>query len=141
VEQGFTEHGAILALAGEGEQIYLGTESGLFLFDTQEETPSPVSGMSGLRINDLLIANQMLYVASDRGLRAVHNGIGAGWLAFGEIVNSLAWVDGELWYGSASGLHRGSGGEDLLMDWEITSVAADPEGTVWADRVGGKPRR
>jgi hypothetical protein len=132
VEQGFTEHGAILALAGEGEQIYLGTESGLFLFDTQEETPSPVSGMSGLRINDLLIANQMLYVASDRGLRAVHNGIGAGWLAFGEIVNSLAWVDGELWYGSASGLHRGSGGEDLLMDWEITSVAADPEGTVWA---------
>jgi hypothetical protein len=88
--------------------------------------------MNGLSINDLLIANQTLYVASDRGLRAIHNGVGAGWLAFGEVVNSLAWVDGELWYGSASGLHRGSGGEDLFMDWEITSVAVDPEGTVWA---------
>ncbi len=132
VEQEFTEHGAILSLAGEDEQIYLGTESGLFVFDTQEATLTEVPGMSGLRINDLFIANQTLYVASDRGLRAVHNGVGAGWLAFGEEVNSLAWVDNELWYGSASGLHRGSGGEDLFMDWEITSVAVDPEGTVWA---------
>jgi hypothetical protein len=131
-EQAFTEHGAILSLAGEDKQIYLGTESGLFVFDTQDGTLTEVPGMSGLRINDLLIANQTLYVASDRGLRAVHNGVGAGWLTFGEEVNSLAWVDGELWYGSESGLHRGSGGGDLFTDWEITSVAVDPEGTVWA---------
>jgi hypothetical protein len=131
-DEEFTDHGAILALAGDGETIYVGTESGLFSFDVASSKVAEVSGTSGLRINDLLVVNQTLYVASNLGLRAFHHGSGTGWLAFGETVYALAWSNGELWYGSQRGLYRGSTKVKILTDWEITGLTAGSEGELWA---------
>lgn len=135
-EDDLAGHGAILALASDtriGGTLYIGTERGLFSLDLESGVATELPEMSGLRINDLLSVNRTLYVASDRGLRAFRNGIATGWLAFGEPVYSLAWSDEELWYGSASGLHRGEAEEGVILtEWAITGLAPAPEGGVWA---------
>lgn len=131
VDELYTKIGDIHALAGDEETLYVGTERGLFVFDELNETLTELPGTQGLKVNDLLLVDRMLYMASGLGLRAFHDEIGTGWLVFGEAVHSLALVAGELWYGCKSGLFKISGAEPVFAGWEVTELAGTPEGTLW----------
>lgn len=126
------EFKSILALATDGETLYVGTERGLFAFDELNETLTELSGTRGLRVHDLLLVDRTLYMACGLGLRAFREGIGTGWLVFGEEVYSLALLDEKLWYGAASGLYRASEEEPVLPGWEVTALVISPEGALWA---------
>jgi hypothetical protein len=128
----FAEIGSIRALAGKGEVMYIGTDRGLYRFDTVRELLEVFPGTEGRYVYDLLIDGESLYVASASGLRSYHDGMGSGWLVLGEPVISLALVDNELWYGNEDGLFRGPDREVVLTDWTVTAVLATSEGTVWA---------
>lgn len=131
VDAPFSDAGRILALAGDDDAVYIGTDRGLFHYDTVTQTLNEIADMHGFLIHDLLSTGQTLYVASENGLRTFHNGVGSGWLVFGEKVYSLALVDGELLYGSERGLFQAQTGKAVVTDWEVTALTASSEGTVW----------
>lgn len=128
----FIEMGSILALTVDEETLYIGSERGLFALDDLNKTLIELPGTEGIRVWDLLFVDRTLYMASELGLRAFHDGTGTGWLVFGKAVHSLASIDGELLYGCESGLFRISSDEPILADWEVTGLASTPEGTLWA---------
>lgn len=130
----FTDLGSIVSLAKDGKILYVGTERGLFAFDETlgTLTESPLPGTGGLRVYDLLLVDQTLYVACELGLRSYRDGVGMGWLVFGEPVYALASLDGELWYGTRSGLFLSGKAEPFLTGWQINALASDAEGNLWA---------
>ena len=87
---GFETLPPITALAANDASIYIGTESGIYTYDVSADTLELISGTDGVWINDLEIANETLYAASNRGLRGFRNGSGMGWLVLGMPVSSIA---------------------------------------------------
>jgi len=131
IDEPFIEMGAILCLAGDGETLYVGSERGLFAFEPSSGVVTPFPGTGGLRVYDLLLADRTLYMASESGLRSFRDGVGTGWLLFGEEVYCLALREGELWYGTETGL-RWASAESVLTDWDITAIASTTQGSLWA---------
>ncbi len=129
-DDSFTELGSVECLASDGDLLYVGTEWGLFAFDETEGTLAELSGTHSLRIYDLLSVDRTLYAACEFGLRSFRDGIGMGWVVFGESVYCVALLDGGLWYGSETGLYRPSA-ELVLTGWGITEIAASTEDTLW----------
>ncbi len=127
----FAEMGAIRALAGDEEILYLGTEDGLFAFNPESGEVREMPGMKRIAVHDLLLENGTLYVACDLGLRAFRGESGAGWLAFGRKVYAVSSRSGVLAWGSEEGLERSDGGT-LLQGRVVTAVAFVEGGTVWA---------
>ncbi len=83
--------------------VYMGTESGLFAW--HDESWQRI-GAVGARVHDLEWADGALYVATPRGVRVVRGITGAGWLAPGREVLSLAAREGVLWLAGPDGLLR-----------------------------------
>jgi len=131
IDEPFIEMGAILCLASDGEILYVGSERGLFAFEPSSGVVTQLPGTGGLRVYDLLLADRTLYAASESGLRSFRDGVGMGWLLFGEEVYCLALREGELWYGTETGLHWASS-ESVLTDWDITAIASTTQGPLWA---------
>jgi len=131
IDEPFIEMGTVLCLASDGEVLYVGSERGLFALEQSSGVVTELSGTGGLRVYDLLLADRTLYVASESGLRSFRDGVGMGWLLFGEEVYCLALREGELWYGTETGLHR-AGAESVLTDWDITAIASTTQGSLWA---------
>ena len=131
VDGPFAEFGSIRALAKVGGILYLGTERGLYRYDVSNEVLEAVADMK-VSVYGLLTHNGTLYVAGESGIRTYTDGAESGWLVFGEAVNTLAWVDDELWYGVEQGLFRGAAGELVLTDWDVTALLVVEDGTVWA---------
>ena len=121
---------SVQALAADEEYVYVGTESGLYRFDLSERTLESVDALHGLSITALLVHDGMVYVASERGLRAMSNGMGAGWIVVGEAVTSLAVYGGELHYGTSSGVVRALDGNVTHSDWPVTALAGNVT-TMW----------
>jgi hypothetical protein len=119
---GGIELGVITALAGDGESIFVGTESGLYELSQLSEAWTQLPGSEGTAIHDLVVADGTLYVASDKGLRSYRDGIGTGWLVLGEAVHAVETVNGRVAYGSEDGLFDAADGEALLGDAEVTAL-------------------
>jgi len=122
----------ISALAADDANIYIGTESGLYVYDINADALELMSGTDGVWINDLEFANETLYVASKRGLRGFRNGSGMGWLVLGESVSSLAYAEDTLYYGLETGLVAlaNDGSSTLIEGWAITALTTSDDG-VW----------
>ena len=127
----FAGMGKIVALAGDGETLYIATDSGLFALDIATGEVLPLPGTGGLVAEDLLLDERTLYVACGLGVRSLEDGVGTGWVVFGQSVHSLALVNGDLWYGTDDGLHRASDGFSSLAGWAITTLASDEDGVLW----------
>ena len=130
VDDPFIDMGSILCLTGDDEILYVGSERGLFAFEPSTGTITELTGTGGQRIYDLLLTEGMLYAASESGLRSFRDGVGAGWLLFGEEVYCLALLEGILWYGTDNGLHS-AGVEEMLADWAVTAVAITTQQGLW----------
>lgn len=129
---GFETLPSITALAADAANLYIGTESGLYVYDVSANILELMSGTEGVRINDLEFANGTLYSASKRGLRGFHNGSGMGWLVLGEPVSSLAYAENTLYYGLETGLVAlaNDGSSTLIDGWAITALTTSDAG-VW----------
>jgi len=122
----------VLKLAASGGLIYIGTNRGLAVFDPKLESFQAIDELRGLRINDLAVDGEIIYVATDFGVRALEGGRGLGWPVAGRAVTAVAVQGGELWYGTSEGLYglvRGKISE--TEGRKITALGASG-GAVWA---------
>jgi len=97
--EAFDELPPITTLATTNDILYIGTQRGVYSYDLDKGKLALVAGTEGYSVNDLTIANETLYVASNRGLRGFRNGIGMGWLLLGQPVTSVEYANDTLYYG------------------------------------------
>ena len=116
------ELGAVTALAGDGESLFVGTEADLYEVSLLSGAWTQLPGSEGVGIRDLAVADGTLYVASDRGLRSYRDGIGTGWLVLGEAVRAVSTLEGRVVYGTEDGLFDAADGERLLVDADVTAL-------------------
>ncbi|MFC2082758.1 hypothetical protein ACFLSG_01810, partial [Candidatus Bipolaricaulota bacterium] len=119
----------VTALAANEEILYIGTENGVYSHVVGGEGLDLIPGTGGYRVNDLVLVDESLYVASNRGLRGFRNGSGMGWLVLGESVFSVAHMNDTLYYGTAAGLvAQGGIPPSMLPGWEVRALEADDSG-------------
>jgi hypothetical protein len=119
----------------DGTDLYIGTDFGVVVFDTQRkiviDTYSNLGRFeSAVNVRDIVIRDNMIYVATQSGLAAANlgntnlvepsawdNSDGMG--SFGNLrvpMNALGVLDGEIFVSSSGNNHRFSGGT-----WQITA--------------------
>lgn len=107
-------------------RLYLGTADGVYL---QEDSGwIPVPGVAG-PVHDLLARGPDVYVASDEGIRILHDATGAGWIVLGKAVYQLALADDVLWYAAQDGLWK-EGNAVPTVAGPVTSVGVVPS-AIW----------
>ncbi|MCS7239978.1 MAG: hypothetical protein NZ651_01860 [Candidatus Bipolaricaulota bacterium] len=127
------------------QALYLGTTEGLFRLSPEgwkrEEVPGPIYA--------LLSRGDELLVAGDEGIRVLRAGVGAGWVAYGVPVRSIALWRDFVWYIAPDGIYRE--GEQVLAGdftalglgleslWAGTQADADFNLSLW--RVDPEPER
>ncbi len=121
----------IFEIAGDGKVIYLGTDYGLIRFEVAEEVFTTIPGTAGSRITDLRLVESILYVACTRGLRRFENGEFIDWIITGQRVNSFAFRDDKLFFGTDHGLYSALD-NTLFATAAITAIAIAPDGVLWA---------
>ncbi|MCI2424525.1 hypothetical protein LM599_00600 [Candidatus Acetothermia bacterium] len=121
----------IFEIVGNGEVIYLGTDNGVIRFEVAEEVFTTLDRTAGDRITDLRLVESILYVACTRGLRRFENGEFIDWLITGQRVNSFAFRDDKLFFGTERGLYS-SWDDTLIAQTAITAIAITPDGILWA---------
>jgi hypothetical protein len=124
------ELGAVNALVGDGETLFVGTEDGLYQYSLVTGDWVQMQGSEGLRVHDLSLFDGTLYVASSRGLRSYRDGMGTGWLVLGEAVYTVEAIDGLLVFGTDAGLIDAADGEVLLADVTVTALQT-VDGLLW----------
>jgi len=128
---GFDELPPVTAFAATGQTLYIGTEDGVYAYDLNGDRLDLISGTDAHIVSDLTLANETLYVASNRGLRGFRNGSGMGWLVLGQPVHSVAYANGTLYYGLDTGLvSLESKSSTMLSGWQVSALARADSG-VW----------
>jgi len=133
----FADLPVVRAIHALGRSLYLGTEDGLYRYEMDLKTLEAVPGTLGEWVYELLAIDDTLYIASDRGLRTVRDGLGTGWVVLGEPVYTLAVAGGNLWYGTDRGGISATTGEVLHPEWAITALGADGSGALWLGSRAG----
>lgn len=110
--------------------LYLGTEEGLYA--RQGDSWDPVPGVPG-PVHDLAWAEGVLYVANALGIRVLRQGVGSGWIAYGEPVYALAHRAGTLWYADQNGAFR-EWDPEPVVEGTFTALGGGPDG-LWAGGV------
>ncbi len=95
-------------------KLYLGSTNGLHAWDG--EMWRRVGGVTG-EVRALARIDDVLYVATGRGIRALRDEQGAGWIAPGTDVRALSAFRGVLWY---------AGPEGLFREGDLTPTVAQP---------------
>ncbi len=126
--------GAVTALAGDGEALFVGTEDSLYRYSLVTEKWLRMEGSAGIDVRDLSLSDGTLYVASGRGLRSYRDGIGTGWLVVGAPVHAVELFGGSVFYGTDGGLIDATAGAVVLADVPVTALEGDG-GTLW---IGGR---
>jgi len=122
----------ITSLAADDDFVYIGTESGVYTYADSVDDLELIEGTEGVWVNDLVLANDTLYVASNRGLRGFRNGSGMGWLVLGESIACLAYDDGTLYYGAGTGLVAlADDGTSTFLDGVTVTALAVSDGRTW----------
>lgn len=122
----------ITALAIADDILYVGTQSGVYSYDLDLEQLTLIAGTDGTAVHDMALANETLYVASNRGLRGFRNGSGMGWLVLGEIVTSVAYANDTLYYGAGTDVVSMEYGasSSTTVETQVTALMLADEG-VW----------
>ena len=129
-QEGGLELGIVTALAGDGESLFVGTETDLYMLSMVSGAWTRLSGSEGAGIRDAAVADGTLYVASERGLRSYRDGIGTGWLVLGDAVRAVSTLDGRVVYGTEDGLFDAANGERVLDDADVTALGK-ADGALW----------
>lgn len=122
----------VFQLAQAGDALYVGTDRGLSTFDPETGAFHAVEELRGRPIHDLVVEGETVYVATERGVRALREGRGVGWPVVGRDVAAVAVHDGSLWYGTPEGLYELARG--LIPETRgraITAVGV-ASGALWA---------
>lgn len=127
---GFASLPPITALTATATDVYIGTENGVYSYDIGAATLGIIPGTVGVFVNALTLSDDILYVASSRGLRGFRDGSGMGWLVLGSAVYAVSHVEDTLYYGLDSGLVAlgRDGAVSLLSDWFVTALGASDDG-------------
>ncbi len=126
------------ALLWADDNLYLGTESGLYRRNEDDADWERVTAVSG-EVHDLLWHEGELFVATRRGVRVIRDGRGAGWIARDDKILSLAVFDGSLWYAGPAGLWRQ---DDLQPTVDVPLRAIGPaRGALWAAGTADQEHR
>lgn len=131
---------AIAHLAVADGLIYLGSESGLQIFDPLDERLETDAASLGGTIHDLSVNDGTVYAAGDWGLRTLTSGQGSGWLVSGQPVYAVAATRTGIWYAPERGL-KVIGSSDVpreLREVTVRALAVQNRG-VWVGPVGGVP--
>lgn len=122
----------IFELAYAQNTLYIGTDGGLMAFDPQEDEFRVVEELRGVPIHDLAADENVVYAATDLGIRALVGGRGVGWPVAGRAVMAVAIQAGELWFGTSEGLYSLSGG--LIPETRARKITAlgGSDGAIWA---------
>lgn len=119
----------ITKLAGLGESLFVGTKSGLMIYDYSKDSFQVVSPLKGIKINDLKSSISSIYAATSKGIFEL-NTMGLGnWIIEGLEVNSLSTSENYLLYGTPNGAHIWGENDPLIEGWSITTLAND--GKFW----------
>lgn len=122
----------IFQLAAAQGQIYVGTDQGLMIFDPATAAFQVTADLRGARIYDLATDGEVVYAATDWGVRALEGGQGLGWPVADQAVHALAPQGDNLWYGTPEGLYsRERGLVSETRGREITAIGAS-QGAIWA---------
>ncbi|TFH08500.1 MAG: hypothetical protein E4H08_07660, partial [Candidatus Atribacteria bacterium] len=127
---GFATLPAITSLAATQDTLYIGTEDGVYAYAVEARQLDLIVGTDGVAVHALGLADETLYVASNRGLRGFRDGRGMGWLVLGDPVYSVAYAHDTLYYGTGSGLVAlaDGGTTSFLPGWTITSLGLSDDG-------------
>jgi len=128
---GFADLPEVRAIRAVGRSLYLGTVDGLYRYELDLKTLESVPETSGEEIRDLQAAEGTLYIASDRGLRTMQDGVGTGWIVLGEPVHAVTITDGTVWYGTDHGAVAAVTGEVAHPESAITALGVDEAGGLW----------
>jgi hypothetical protein len=130
--EGIEDLPPIRALAMDAGTLYVGTDRGVYSYDTSAGTLELITGTGDESIRDLAISEEgTLYVASEKGLREFHDGIGANWIVVGQDVHAVIIADETVYYGTDTGLTSlEQAPQTTLSSWGVTALAQG-EGGVW----------
>jgi len=121
---------AIQQIASADGLIYLGGERGLQIFDPENETFETDSALIGGEVHDIAVADDIVFVASNWGLRMLVNGRGSGWIATNQKVFAVAALDDNTWYATEDGL-KTDGTISIpreLRDVSVSALGSQDEG-------------
>jgi hypothetical protein len=122
----------VLELAASEGLIYVGTDQGLAVFDPVVEAFQVVDELRGLHVNDLAVDGNVVYVATDSGVRALERGRGLGWPVADLEVTAVAVQGGELWYGTSEGLYGLIQGKIPESEGRTITALGASKGAIWA---------
>ncbi len=114
---------AITEIASLDGLIYLGSERGLQVFDPETETFETDGALMGGQVHDIAIDDDIVFVASDWGLRMLIDGRGSGWVVTNQKVFAVAALDDNTWYASEDGL-QSDGPITIPRELRDTNVSA-----------------
>ncbi len=104
--------------------LYLGTTAGLFRLGQNGWESLGVPGP----IYALLRRDSELLVANDEGIRVLKDGVGAGWMAYGVPVRSMAIWQDSIWYATQDGVYQEG---ELVVRGDFTALGSGLGG-LWA---------
>ena len=131
-EGAFATLDPVLTIAGDDSILYFGTASGVYRFDVEAGELDRISGASVDEIHDLALDGDVLYAASDRGLRTYVDGIASSWCWRRFRPTWSRVVDDEVYAGTESGLVAVGEETKYHGGRRVTALGVGPEGRLWA---------
>jgi hypothetical protein len=128
----------IKKLASDGTRLYLGTDTGLTLYDPETGEFSEIAELRGQAIHDLAVSGTAVYAATDQGIYELSDGREVGWRVAELKVFALAVQETELWYGTEIGLFRTSSDAPIIQEQSITAIEKNVRtGAFWVGPRAG----
>lgn len=128
----------ITKLVSDGAKLYVGTDTGLVLYDLATGQFSEIAELRGQAIHDLAESGMTVYAATDQGIYELSEGREIGWRVAELKVQALAVQETELWYGTEIGLFRTSSDAPVIQEQSITAIEKNVRtGALW---VGPRAR-
>ncbi len=130
----FEKDFSLLTIAHVDSHIWLGTDKGLYLYDLSRNELAEADPVVTGRINDMTVAGEDLYVATDDGITRVGLDLEKEKLVRDQAVESLSVAGGEVWFGTDRGFSK-VGSTVRYGNRFVTAVlAAGPK--IWAGSEG-----
>lgn len=131
-------HESVTHIVAVDGLIYLGSERGVQIFDPETEAFETESALLGGEVHDMAVDDDIVYVASDWGLRMLINGRGSGWITSNETVFAVAAIEDNIWYVTEDGL-QADGNITIPRELrEVTVSALGVQGeSFWVGPVAG----
>jgi hypothetical protein len=128
----------ILKLEEAAGWLYIGTDQGLAILDSELKYLHSVPDLQGVAIRDMAADGDVVYAATDQGVRALQGGVGVGWPVSDKAVRSVGVLTGELWYGTNMGLYGVKSGRVKIAEGQAITALAGAADAIWAGGVANE---